>query len=194
MICQKVGPLGGQAETIRWKARGWSIALATSVREEEEERISLWRANSGRDLFPAKLCRHVPRNFFFPLPPPCFAREEDRWFRFSMRNGYLSWRIFILFYFSNGFIFHLPDDDSFEFKRWISSTSTFEARINRGEKLTVRVAPAEKLFQLGEEEKREEKEKRKMGTSVREVGIRRKANSLRLFFRRKRKDCPTLPC
>lgn len=42
MICQKVGPLGGQAETIRWKARGWSIALATSVREnEEEERISL---------------------------------------------------------------------------------------------------------------------------------------------------------
>lgn len=71
--------------------------------------------------------------------------------------------------------------------------STFEARINRGEKLTVRVAPAEKLFQLGEEEKREEKEKRKMGTSVREVGIRRKANSLRLFFRRERKDRSTLP-
>lgn len=148
----------------------------------------------GARFIPSETLPARPTQFFFPLPPPCFAREEDRWFRFSMRNGYLSWRIFILFYFSNGFIFHLPDDDSFEFKRWISSTSTFEARINRGEKLTVRVAPAEKLFQLGEEEKREEKEKRKMGTSVREVGIRRKANSLRLFFRRKRKDCPTLPC
>ena len=106
----------GKRKLLDGKQRGRSIALATSVREEEEEeeRISLWRANSGRDLFPAKLCRHVPRNFFFPPPLPLFREGRG-----SMVPVFDAERLFILadFFFPPLFIFqtdifHPSNDDS----------------------------------------------------------------------------------
>lgn len=121
--------------------------------------------NSGRDLFPAKLCRHVPRN----SPPPPLVSREKRIDGSGFRCGMVIYLGGFFLFFSNWMFFTfsttIPSNLKIEFLR-----HRLRAKgINKGEKLTPRLALAEKLFQLGSEEgeKGEEEEEGKHGYSAR---------------------------
>lgn len=164
MICQKVGPLGGQAETIRWKARGRPIALATSVREER--RGFRCDVELGARFIPGETLPARPTQL---SPPPLVSREK-RIDGSGFRCGMVIYLGGFFLFFSNWMFFTfsttIPSNLKIEFLR-----HRLRAKgINKGEKLTPRLALAEKLFQLGSEEGKkgeEEEEERKHGYSAR---------------------------